>query len=181
MKCDKIVKLQLRKEKYTVWESISRKVRFQVRLKKAQRRIFVTSFFCYNLRKFYVLPHVNESRKHCDVIYNRNGAGNTRWRILFCAPALSTWIITWDGHKYSRKFNFPSWRPMIYRWRYKRINIIYCRHSVYPPTARYFERAKFRVHTKARPNVRNHLWEIWRIFASVLQYLNLSFSYGNNY
>lgn len=106
--------------------------------------------------KFYTFYVLDESRKHCDVIYNR-WFWNTRCRILFYAPALSTWIITWDGHKYSRKFNFPSWRPMIYRWRYKRMDIIYCRHFVFPTTARYFERVKI-----PRVQRRVQTWKITR-------------------
>lgn len=115
--------------------------------KDSASNLFVTSFsrHRFSLRKFYAFYAVDESRKHCDVIYNR-WFWNTRCCILFYAPALSTWIITWDGHKYSRKFNFPSWRPMIYRWRYKRMDIIYCRHFVFPATARYFERVKFHVY-----------------------------------
>jgi len=111
----------------------------------------VTSFSRHRFfpEKFYAFYVLDESRKHCDVIHNR-WFWNTRCRILFYAPALSTWIITWDGHKYSRKFNFPSWRPMIYRWRYKRMDIIYCRHFVFPTTARYFERIKI-------PRVQRHV------------------------
>lgn len=124
----------------------------------SQKRLSFKSFchlvFAPPLLSGEVLCVLFESRKHCDVIYNR-WFWNTRCRILFYAPALSTWIITWDGHKYSRKFNFPSWRPMIYRWRYKRMDIIYCRHFVFPTTARYFERIKI-------PRVQRHV-QTWKI------------------